>query len=284
MKVTKVILAENRGFCPGVRRAVQKAQEALKKYGTVYSLGDLIHNRLVVEDLGRSGLKVVDDVSQVPDGSVLLIRSHGVSPVIFDQARARHLEIVDATCGLVRRTQELVAELSEQSYKVLVIGDADHPEVRGILGYGRDVTVISRSEDIDQLPRSARLGVVAQTTIRRDYVARMVHCLVLHGFAELRLLNTLCDQVIDRQRSAVELARKVDVMFVLGGLNSANTGHLAELCRETGVRTYHLEGFEQFDPKMVDRARTVGIAAGASTPDQLVEEFGVSLEGFAQQR
>lgn len=277
----EIVLADNHGFCPGVRQAVQKALKTLKKYGTVYSLGDLIHNRLVVDELGRQGLKVIDDISQVPEDGVLLIRSHGVSPAVFAQARERGLTIVDATCGLVRRAQKIVAELSEQSYHVVVIGDADHPEVRGLIGYGNCVTVISKAEDINQLPKSARLGVVAQTTISPDYVVEMVSRLIHHGFGEIRLVNTLCDQVIGRQQSAITLARKVDIMFVLGGLHSANTRHLAELCQHAGVRTYHLESFDQFQPEMVESVQTVGITAGASTPDNLIEEFVTKLRKVA---
>ncbi|NLX05067.1 MAG: 4-hydroxy-3-methylbut-2-enyl diphosphate reductase [Phycisphaerae bacterium] len=278
----KIILADNRGFCPGVRRAVQKALESLDEYGTVYSLGHLIHNRQVVDDLIRRGLKVVEDIADVPEHSAVLIRSHGVSPAVLQRAKERRLTVIDATCGLVRRAQELVARLSREGYHVVVIGDANHPEVRGLIGYGEKVTVAAGPEDVAQLPRLARLGVVAQTTISPARVAEVVGLLIRHGFSEMKILNTLCDQSIARQQSATRLAGEVDVMFVLGGLDSANTRHLAQLCREAGVQTHHLEHFGQFEPAMIAGANQVGITAGASTPDRLIEEFVTKVEEVAQ--
>jgi len=274
----EIILSDNCGFCPGVRAAVQKALDALAHHREVYSLGHLIHNPQMVDHLVRRGLKVVGEVAEVPTGSVLLIRSHGVSPSVLEEARARGLEVIDATCGLVRRAQKLVRELSEQGFLVLVIGDPKHPEVRGLIGYGRQVTVIDQPEDIDAVPEAARLGVVAQTTISPQRVADMVGRLIEHGYEEIRLLNTLCHQSIDRQRAATALARKVDVMFVLGGLESANTRHLAELCRRAGVVTYHIEGADQFRADMLGQACRVGVTAGASTPDFVIEEFVDALK------
>jgi len=276
----KIILAENRGFCPGVRRAVQLSLQALDTHGTVYSLGHLIHNQQVVNDLVHRGLIVVNDISEVPIGSVLLIRSHGESPAIFDQAHRHRLILIDATCGLVRRAQKLVAELADQSYQVVVIGDRNHPEVKGLTGYAENVTVIQSEADVGALARDARLGAIAQTTISPGTVAKMVTLLIEHGFSEIKLVNTLCDQSIARQHSATELARNVDVMFVLGGRHSANTRHLAELCRSAGVQTYHLENCDQFDHEMIGQAETVGITAGASTPDDLIDEFVRTLESF----
>ncbi len=280
----KVILAENRGFCPGVRRAVQKALEALDKYGTVYSLGQLIHNRQVVDELIQKGLKVIEDVDEVPRGSVLLIRSHGVSPAIFDDAKNRDLTLVDATCGLVRRAQELVARLSNEGYQVMVVGDKNHPEVRGLTGYGEHVKVVGEEEDLKGFSRTAQLGVVAQTTVSPNRVADVVSLLIKHGFAEIKLLNTLCDQSIARQQSARRLAGQVDVMFVLGGHHSANTGYLAQLCREEAVRTYHLEDSSEFKADMIDNAETVGITAGASTPDNLIDQFIDQVNAAARER
>jgi len=280
----KITLAENRGFCPGVRRAVQMAHQALQQYGSVTSLGHLIHNQQVVNDLMAKGLRVVEDVAEVPEGSVLLIRSHGVSPAVIEQAKQRRLTLVDATCGLVRRAQNLVAQLSEQKYHVVVIGDPNHPEVRGLIGYGRDVVVVQNDADVAKLPHHARLGVVSQTTISPAMVAEVVSHIIRYGFEEVKLVNTLCDQSIARQRSATELAKGVNVMFVLGGLHSANTRHLADLCRMAGVKTFHLESFTQFTPDMIDHAQSIGLTAGASTPDALIEEFVTNLQAVSKSR
>jgi len=274
----KILLAKKRGFCPGVQNAIEKAKSALGTYGVVYSLGQIIHNQQVVTELTRQGLKIVDKIDDVPPGATVLIRSHGVGPAVFQQAQERNLTVIDATCVLVKRAQKLVQHLDDAGYQVVVIGDPNHPEVRGIVGYAKHVMVINTDQDLLNLPPSGKIGVAAQTTLSRSHLAAMVAKIVEHGFSEIRLVNTLCGEAVGRQLSAVELAKQVNVMFVLGGKHSANTRELAQLASACGTRTFHLEEFSQFEPGMIEGAETIGITAGASTPESIVQEFAQGLE------
>ncbi len=280
----KIMLAKQRGFCPGVQRAIEKAKSALQTSGVVYSLGPIIHNQQVVTELTKQGLKIVESIEEVPAGAAVLIRSHGVGPAVFHEAEQRKLTVIDATCVLVKRAQKLVQELDEEGYQVVVIGDPNHPEVRGIIGYAKHVMVVNNDEDLGKLSASSKIGVAAQTTLSRSRLAEMVSKIIEHGFREIRLMNTLCGEAVGRQMSAVELARQVDVMFVLGGKHSANTRELAQLASAGGTRTFHLEDFSQFEPHMIEGAERVGITAGASTPETIVQAFVQGLELLDKER
>ncbi|NLE28210.1 MAG: 4-hydroxy-3-methylbut-2-enyl diphosphate reductase [Phycisphaerae bacterium] len=276
----KILLAKKRGFCPGVQHAIDMAKSALETYGIVYSLGEIIHNQQVVSELTNQGLKIVESVDQVPEGATVLIRSHGVGPAVFQQARERNLTVVDATCVLVKRAQKIVQQLDESGYQVMVIGDPNHPEVRGIVGYAQHVMVVNNESDLTNIPKFSKIGIAAQTTLSRAHLAGMVAKIIENGFNEIRLVSTLCEQAVGRQLSAVELAKQVDVMFVLGGMHSANTRELAQLSSSCGTRTYHLENFTGFEPGMIRGAATIGITAGASTPENIVQEFVSGLEKY----
>jgi 4-hydroxy-3-methylbut-2-enyl diphosphate reductase len=186
--------------------------------------------------------------------------------------------IVDATCVLVQHAQRVVRELHEQGYAVVVIGDADHPEVKGIIGYAPGVVVLSSDDAPLKLPGRGRIGVVGQTTLPQDKFARIVAELVARPFREIKVVNTLCKEVDRRLEAAVALCGQVDVMFVLGGLHSANTCQLAGVCRERGVPTHHLEDWSSFDPEYVRGCGTAGVTAGASTPDWIIDEFVENLQ------
>ncbi len=272
----QVILAEKRGFCFGVTTAICEAEKALTQHGqgNVYALGPIIHNKQVCRKLEEAGLKVVEIPDEVPAGGVVLIRSHGVRPDVIEALRSRGLEVVDATCRLVKRAQQVVKQLHEEGYKVVMIGDKDHPEVTGVVAYAPDVIIVDSEKDIDtEVPLLAKLGIVAQTTHAPDKVGRLIGYIATRPFREIRIVSTLCTEVGRRQQAAIELCKKVDVMFVLGGLHSANTKELADLCRNEGVTTHHLENWEQFQPAMVAGKKTAGVTAGASTPEWVVQEF-----------
>lgn len=274
----EVRTARKLGFCFGVERAIEAAEKTLAAgAGEVSSLGEIIHNRQVVELLAGKGLKVIDD----PDRAAgkVLIRSHGESPEVFDKLRRRNVEIVDATCVLVKRAQQVVAKLAQEGYRVVVIGQAEHPEVKAVC-YAPDVICVDTPEDLDRLPVGGKLGVVCQTTHSPRRLGEMVGRIVSRGYGEVRIVNTLCKEVCDRQAAAVELAREVQVMFVLGGKQSANTRQLARLCAEEGVPTHHLEGWHDFDPQTAAGKKTAGVTAGASTPKWIIEEFVRNLRQF----
>jgi len=268
----KVIVAQHCGFCPGVRNAVNLAKKVLKERTQVYSLGPIIHNRDVVERLAEAGLKTVENADQIKTGTVL-IRSHGAAPDQIARIKEKGLEIIDATCVLVKRLQELAKQLSKDGYKVVVIGDRGHPEVQAVVGCVEKVLVVGDEVDLKRLPQGARLGIVCQTTQTPDYFGRMVGAIAGKEFSELKVINTLCREAIKRQKSAVELCGKVDVMFVLGGLQSANTRKLAELCRQYNHHTFHLQNWSEFDKRTVLGKRTAGVTAGASTPEWIINEF-----------
>ena len=279
----QVKLASSRGFCFGVEDAIEIAEAAIAEHGAgeVVALGPVIHNEQVVSKLEDAGLDQASDLESVDPSKTLLIRSHGESPQTFQRTRERGLEIVDATCVLVKRAQNVVKQFHEEGYHVVMIGDPNHPEVRGVIGYAPKVTVIDEGTDLDQtLPYSERLGVVAQTTHSPEHVAKMIAKILRRPYREVKIVNTLCLEVTRRQEAAIALAREVDVMFVLGGLHSANTRGLARLCREHGCQTHHIETWEQFDPSMVEGKRVAGVTAGASTPESVIAEFVRGLEAL----
>ena len=279
----KVKIASSKGFCFGVEDAIEIAEKAVEQEGPgkIVALGPLIHNKQVVGRLEESGLSQTGDLDTIDSSQTLLIRSHGARPETFEQARAQGLEIVDATCVLVKRAQDVVRQLHEDGYHVVMIGDPEHPEVRGVIGYAPEVTVVDRDTDLDEaLPYKERLGVVAQTTHSPEHVADMIARILCRPYREVKIVNTLCLEVTRRQEAAVQLAAEVDVMFVLGGLHSANTRELARLCREAGCESHHLESWSQFDSGMVAGKAVAGVTAGASTPNDVIEDFVRQLEAI----
>jgi (E)-4-hydroxy-3-methyl-but-2-enyl pyrophosphate reductase len=275
----EVIIAEKHGFCPGVKNAIKLAKETLAKQGKVYSLGPIIHNDQVVSELAQAGLKTVNSIENISDGTVL-IRSHGATAEQLDKIRQKGLKIVDATCVLVKRLQKISIKLNKDGYKVVMIGDKEHPEVQAIVGSTENIIVAASQADLETLGPNEKLGIICQTTQSRDYFAQMVANIVKKGFSELKIINTLCKEAVQRQASAVELCKKVDVMFVLGGHDSANTKKLAELCKKHNKQTFHLQNIKELDKNTVYGKRIAGITAGASTPETVVSEFVGVLRGL----
>jgi len=275
----KVIVAEKCGFCPGVKNAISMAEKILAEENEVYSLGSIIHNKDVVERLAKKGLKTVETVEEIPSGTVL-IRSHGARPEQIIKIRQKGFKIVDATCVLVKRVQQIAKELERDGYEVVVIGDKDHPEVQAVVGCVKDVVVIADEADLHKLPENGKLGVVCQTTQSPEHFGRVLGDMAKQSFGELKVINTLCKEAIKRQESAVELCKQVDIMFVLGGLESANTRKLAELCKKYNSQTFHLQNWKELDKSKVFGKNTAGVTAGASTPDWIITEFLRNLEAF----
>ena len=277
----RVLVAEKCGFCHGVRNAISVAEKILVTEDDVYSFGPIIHNKDAVDRLANSGLKTVGDVSDIPSGTVL-IRSHGAAPAQIAGLKEKGLNIVDATCVLVKRVQQIAAELESDGYKVVVIGDENHPEVQAVVGCAKDVVVIADESDLHKLPRNAKLGVVCQTTQNPEFVGRMLGAIGRGSFSELKVINTLCKESIKRQESAAQLCKQVDIMFVLGGLESSNTRRLAELCKDVNSQTFHLQNWAELDESVLLGKRTAGVTAGASTPDWIIDEFVRNLEVYEQ--
>jgi len=275
-------LALKAGFCFGVKRAIDMARATLdSKEGPIYSLGPLIHNPQVVSCLARMGLKEINDLGEIKEGT-LVIRSHGVGPDLLETAREKGLEIVDATCPNVRRAQDLARELSRENIQVVVVGDKEHPEVQGIIGWTCGKAMVAENpEEAAELTAAGPIGVVAQTTQPQENFDAVVDILRKTG-AEVRVCNTICNATAERQKAALDLARQVDVMVVVGGKNSANTRKLASLCHASGTRTYHIEEAGQMDPAWFRGVKVAGLTAGASTPDWIIEEVMRRMSEFEE--
>jgi (E)-4-hydroxy-3-methyl-but-2-enyl pyrophosphate reductase len=276
-----VKLASQRGFCFGVEDAIEMAERAVAEDGAgkVVALGPVIHNKEMVGRLEEAGLDQSGEIETIDPSQSLLIRSHGATPETYKRAEERGLNVIDATCVLVKRAQNVVRQLHEEGYHIVMIGDPDHAEVKGVIAYAPNVTVIDRDTDLAQaLPHKERLGIVAQTTHSPEHVADRVAEILKRPYREVKIVNTLCPEVTRRQKAAVALCEEVDVMFVLGGLHSANTREIARLCREEGVDTHHLETWDQFEPSMVKGKNVAGVTAGTSTPEYVIQDFVRQLE------
>lgn len=266
----KVYLADKAGFCFGVKRAISTAFEAAAG-GNVYCLGPLIHNPQEVERLRQAGVKTVEDFTSLRPGDFLIIRSHGVPPRVLVQASERGLQIIDLTCPFVGKAQRDAESLHKEGYQVVVVGEKKHPEVQSILGYaGDNAVVVETAEDVENLSLLSRVGIVAQTTQSYSNFSEIVLKL-LSLSKELKVFNTICNSTKERQDAARLLAGQVDVMLVVGGRNSANTSRLVSVCRKEGKPTYHIEVADEIRPDWLEGATTVGVTAGASTPDWVVE-------------
>lgn len=277
----RVIRAEHAGACYGVKRALDMALEATEVAGAVTTLGPLIHNPLVVADLERRGAVVAETVDDVATHTVI-IRSHGVTPSTRTALDARGLSVVDATCPHVARAQTAAGELASSGCRVLVVGEKDHPEVAGLAACVREaggkVDVVSDPADVPEGLYDP-IGVVVQTTQRRENLEAIVEELRARGL-DPQVKNTICSATSQRQRTAAELAAQVDAMVVIGGRNSSNTTRLAEICVARCPRTFHIETLDELDPAALRACDTVGVTAGASTPEDQIAAVVARLEAL----
>ena len=275
----KVIRAEKAGFCFGVKRALDMAERTVHTSPTA-SLGPLIHNKQVVEKMASQGVRVVEAVKEAHKGDTLIIRSHGVPPEVYQEAQGSQIQIVDATCPFVQKAQRLAEQASKGSH-VIVVGDKLHPEVQGILGWaGKNAMAIERLDEAIVLPFYEKLSVLAQTTQPAANFQVIVEELRKHT-NELIVHNTICNATEERQTVARELAGKVDVMIVVGGKNSANTRKLAGICSEL-TRTHLIETAAELEEDWFEGVETVGLTAGASTPDWIIEEVYNKMSDMGQ--
>ncbi|MDT7942970.1 MAG: 4-hydroxy-3-methylbut-2-enyl diphosphate reductase [Dehalococcoidia bacterium] len=281
----EIILARDMGFCWGVRRAISIMEEVVQQEGEVYSLGPIVHNPLVMAELEKRGVRAINGNIPIQEGKPLAITAHGAGPEIYRLAREKGIRLIDTTCPIVTRSQRWARRMAQQGFTIIIFGDAQHREVKGVLAWteGKGMAVT----DVSQVPRGlSRIAVISQTTQEPRKFAAFVAQLLqerIEEIHEFRLVGTLCNVTSSQQEAARELARQVDVVIVVGGRNSANTRHLAEVCQETGVPTYHIERAEELDPAWVRGCRKVGITAGASTPDWAVQEVVSRLRQLDQE-
>ncbi len=267
----KIIIAKHAGFCWGVKRAVNMAVEAAKRDGVVYSLGELIHNPQEIKRLEKLGVLVAKSISDIPDGATVIIRSHGVPPQTISRLRERKLRLVDATCPFVKDVHEKAQSLESENYPVCILGNGLHPEVIGIAGYVKDPIIVESYEDIEKLPHFGRLGVVCQTTLSTEFFAKAISTLA-NKVKELKVYNTICKATKIRQEEAKRLASKVDVMLIVGGKNSSNTTKLYLLSKKINLKSFHIDAPDEIDINWFKGVETVGITAGASTPQWVIDE------------
>jgi len=264
-----VIVARPTGFCFGVERAIGLAKSGKKQFGRISTLGELVHNPLVLKELEREGIRSVRRAQQVSDGA-LVIRAHGCPPETLAECHRLGISVVDATCPYVRKVQNVARRLKEKGYTVVVVGERNHPEVKSILGYceGRGRVYSPRMR-----LRGGKVGVVAQTTMSRERLREAVANLSRFRYTELRIFDTICEEVAARQQAAARIAQQVDLVVVVGGRNSANSSRLAEIARNAGCRVVFVERAAEVPRRAVAKAGRVGVVAGSSTPSRVVREI-----------
>ncbi|MCK4267320.1 MAG: 4-hydroxy-3-methylbut-2-enyl diphosphate reductase [Actinomycetia bacterium] len=276
----KVTLASQAGYCYGVERALRMTDEAVRSQKTpIFTLGPIIHNPQVVESFKALGVEPVVSLDKAEKGTII-VRTHGVDPVIIDKASKKGLSIIDATCPFVANAQQRAAELVEGGYSLIIVGEKEHPEVIGILAHAKgQAVVVEKVEDIPKGLRGKAIGVVIQTTQPLGNFQQIVAGLAALA-TELKVFNTICGATSRRQHSAKKLAEKVNVMIVVGGKNSANTSRLAQICEATGTLTHHIETSKELKATWFKKVDTVGLTAGASTPEWLLQEVVEAIKEF----
>lgn len=273
----EVTVAKTAGFCFGVKRAVEKVYEQIgKTEKTIYTYGPIIHNEQVVGDLQEKGVEVIDTLEELKTirDAVVVIRSHGVGKDVYDILKENGVEIVDATCPYVKKIHRIVEKQTAEGRRVLIVGSEDHPEVQGIKGWGDERTkVIENMDDFRrlELPEDEKLCIVSQTTFNYKKFQDLVEKISKTRY-DITVLNTICNATQERQVEAMRIASQVDVMLVIGGKHSSNTQKLYDICRKECKNTYYIQTLGDFNPECISSVRSVGITAGASTPNNIIEE------------
>ena len=274
----EVIVAKTAGFCFGVRRAVDTVYEQAESGNKpIYTYGPIIHNELVVEDLQKKGVQTIEDpadLQKIHEGTVI-IRSHGVEKAVYDRIRAQGLTLVDATCPFVKKIHKIVQERSAGGDQIIIIGNAHHPEVQGICGWasGKVCVIETEEEARAYVPEPGRrVCIVSQTTFNYKKFNKLVEILEKMIYDGCDVLNTICNATEERQAEARQLSRKADVMIVIGGKHSSNTQKLYEICKGECKSTFYIQSLVDLDIRLLPSGSCVGITAGASTPNILIEE------------
>jgi len=282
----EILVADKAGFCLGVERALNMVMNAVRDAKEpIFTYGPLIHNPQVVRYLKSLGVKPAKTIEEIPDGTLVVIRSHGIGPTEMSRLKARDIKIVDATCMFVQKAQRLAEELYKEGYKVLILGLKDHPEVTALLDYTNNEAWVASS--LDELPNfdtpPEKLGVICQTTLNTEFFSRAIARLKKQ-VPNLVVKNTICDATAKRQEAARDIADKVDAMVVIGGKRSSNTRKLTDICRDRGVDTYHIETPDELRMGWLIGRNRVGVTAGASTPDWMIEEVIREIQDFGFKR
>ena len=281
----QVLLADEYGFCFGVERAVDMVEDALGEGETVRSLGPLIHNEQEMARLGNQGVTTISDPVQIKRGETAVIRAHGVTPDVQRELEEKASKVVDATCPFVTRVQKLAARAAEQDRHVIIVGSPDHPEMIGVKGYAPDHAFVIRDEsEVAALPRLRNPLVVSQTTIKAKTFFDTAEAIKTKTDDEVQVVNTICSATRDRQDAARALAGMVDAFYIIGGRHSSNSVKLLAVCKEQCEKSFLIETEDEINPDDVAGAERVGVTAGASTPEWLIQKVVKHLEGLGKQK
>ncbi|MBP3420825.1 MAG: 4-hydroxy-3-methylbut-2-enyl diphosphate reductase [Lachnospiraceae bacterium] len=272
----EIKLANSAGFCFGVKRAVDKVYEQIESGKKIYTFGPIIHNETVVADLEKHGVEVIDSAEELrtlSDGAVV-IRSHGVPKAIYDILDEQGLECIDATCPFVKKIHRIVEKESNEESQIIIIGNDIHPEVEGIKGWCKTPAIVVESKEEAQnlsLPENQKVCVVSQTTFNYNKFQELVEIISKKGY-DINVVNTICNATEERQTEAAKIADEVDAMIVIGGTHSSNSRKLYEICKAKCENTFFIQTLEDLKMDLPDSAQLVGITAGASTPNNIIEE------------
>jgi len=273
-----IIIAKNSGLCYGVKRALRTATDTRrKKKATVYTFGDLIHNPRVIADLESKGIHSLDDLNTIEEGTVI-IRSHGASPEIYRLLDKKKIEIIDATCPIVKKIQKLVEDLAKKEEEIVIVGNKEHPEIKGLIGYSRGKGIIIENEtQAKNLPQKKTRAVLAQST-QDLFLFQKVAAALIEKTEALKVYNTICQSTQTRQKSTSELASMVDILFIIGGKNSSNTRKLYQISRRILPNTHFIEKADQITPDMLKGVEKIGLSGGASTPPEAIQETVLKIK------
>ena len=266
----KITIAKDAGYCFGVRDAVNLAYDAAEKHGEVYMLGDIVHNENVVNDLEKAGAKVVDNLEKIPADKPVLLRAHGTINKTWDEAKSKKLSIIDATCPLVHEIHREVKMLEQEGRKIVIIGDHGHDEVKAIADQVDNPTIISSKEEALNLKRTRKIGVVSQSTQMIENVQEIINTLMTR-IVDIRFINTICYPTKRNHEQIKDLAKTSDLMIIIGSFTSANSKRLTELAKQRNKNTFQVTCASDLKNEWFKNIKSVGISAGASTPDYLIK-------------
>jgi len=277
----KILLAKDAGYCFGVRDAVDMAYDTAQKHDDVYMLGHIVHNENVVNDLDKAGARVVASIDDVPDGKPILFRAHGTTVNTWDDAKTKDMNIVDATCPLVWEIHEEVKKLEKEGRKIIIVGDHGHDEVVGIASQVNNPIIVASPKEAKALKKTKRAGVVSQSTQTIENVQEIINIIMTKVF-DLRFVNTICFPTKRNQTQIKELAKQCDVMVVIGSFSSANSKRLTALAKDRNKNSYQVTCAEEIEPKWLEGVETVGVSAGASTPDNIIHDVIIKIKEIGE--
>jgi 4-hydroxy-3-methylbut-2-enyl diphosphate reductase len=270
--IMDIIVAKSAGFCYGVKRAIDMAESALKEKHHVYCLGEIVHNKFVIDDLKSKGLKIVKNIDEVPNNKDIILRAHGVTQCEILVCRQNRLNTIDTTCPNVEKIHKIVKEYSENGYEIIIVGDKAHPEVVGTAGWCKNTpTIINTIEEIKYIDTSKKYCLVSQTTtnsIKNNGIIEEIKKYI----ADIKIFNTVCMATETRQKEALELAQMCDYMIIIGDKMSSNSNKLYEISRKICKNTQFIENIDELILNFDKKSCKIGITAGASTPEKIIKE------------